>query len=1752
MSHRLRSSCCCDFEVIPPEEEQPSFECFLGYGTVPHHQFNPEQYNGNWPGGTDNCDISKDGKLYGNTPNQNIYDKWSGCGFPMNDEVILTLERNISPDYGHAGEYGWATDQSAPGGSSNPTCGKALCDNPCDPEDDCYDCCPEDYRPSQPDPGCCSLCDDDGPQFGECAYQQEEGVFSGDCTVACSFYRCLGIEPPSFESKVDTSYDPEQRQPIYVRYRKPVPGVYSQIDWQNHVGKITERPYVYRFNMAAQWFDGGYNSSNTGLYNYGRGYNGGHRLWPLWANPNGPSNLAGIPCCTAPVPNDPLMPHGTAHCAFGDGGNGGKWNRLYGKMSDYISSTSGNIDEFFYFDGDINRRGLYNFPLTWAQSMLIGLDWNTNSGGFLPIVGKLQGKNCETPCPEDDNPDAPRPYGGYIREWGPTFFWLQGIADVNTEVSTEERGWYLNFWWLNGQVRPYYKNGGFGDDPCESGFPYGLSPLNETLFGVFHKEAYYERYWTGFRTDNYARIHGVAADTEVGKDDNGDPILGYPYEGVAGKVPGGRYFAISEETWNEKGKINSPGNIPRAIGFRCAGTPVFTWELEKLFVGGNGLGPATIPNRVDGQSWEDLGLESIASKLTMIQSNILASDKIPGLSVNISAAIATAIARDGGNRRLAYRDCLWICAITGHAFPAEVTDVLELYGVLPEAQNWGETQDYKIFKKNMYSFEFDGEPEENPEHEGCCLNVGENNSDRLWGSCAFTSEELYQLSYGTNKTDLCELLIPYVLDFFGEDYLDEIPECFDEEGFPQAAYLKDIYPEFYQPVKDEEGNIIVDESGNPRFFHSCSKTECAEVAAEGFCTFWKNGIPWESKLGQFHEVEDPENPGETETFDCGCCSLSRQAARNPPSCLDATDGGDCPDGSNQAAEWLVKDGITETTFTPSLDNEHCTSEIALYDVEDNPDELTPIGFNADCVFAAEQSLDNFYKNYKLESPCENESICVNVPWGTCQSIYGGQLAEGAGLGDNDSTGITCPSIKPFNVDPENQGYCSPYGAIDEPPDGLANNEERFGNTAGICCTIAVNSASQERILVECTDIFNEEECEFANKGPGALAYPDDPDGPLVYEELAVEYPSDWKGDPGGDQYPYCYPKGQLPGGAGGQCERTFSVSRNCLNNAFACGSSSKEWVPQQPDNVGGCEIWGSVVEKEQYFYGRPGGWFHICNFEAIVSDDPLDGVIRESIRVGSGANFLPNRFSTCGPCWSSGAFIPLKMIAELDNPLLDNPTWGPLCCSEAAKGNQPPNSTSCFNILFTACVGYKGRPNPWITNSRFNPVYNMSEPAPQLAEGDEELSDKPPSGEGVALDYDGIFQPCGNESFTETCRGIWWQFHANDYETQPGVGYACGCDTVNNAFWLRTDPYQNDNTPSIASWYVDPTSGLTGITWNNDLSATRGVVHIFNLQNLSDEDSEFYQSIKTPDYTHLGPKCVFDGACTNNTAARVTVKSKGFRFLLSASEERSEGFIPDPFAVTGDAQIPLDIYDDDVVGEADAEELRELFENALNDESNCGGSATLRSTQVLKVLYNEYTRFFEKIVTADNAADIGVTFDEGKKSRVFSLNAFEQLDFQEETAAPDTLYYQIVEELEYRQNSCPGDDDGPYVNTYYYSRSDIPGFSGTVSINNGESDGCVDGVKLKYSGQAARNTEYQWYHQPFIQVTGQPARAYTRAEGAFCKPGITAAELPNKQCLNERATYAPTTLTPNANQCNFTMQEAHSYGPNGRQAKMRG
>ena len=112
MSHRYRSHCCCD-------EPEIVSECFLGFGTPPKQEFNPRKDRCNWEGGD----------IYANAQGQNIWDNWSFCSHNRDQELMLTLERDVTMTLQYGGGYAFPDTYQANGTPDQ--CGGIDCNDWC-------------------------------------------------------------------------------------------------------------------------------------------------------------------------------------------------------------------------------------------------------------------------------------------------------------------------------------------------------------------------------------------------------------------------------------------------------------------------------------------------------------------------------------------------------------------------------------------------------------------------------------------------------------------------------------------------------------------------------------------------------------------------------------------------------------------------------------------------------------------------------------------------------------------------------------------------------------------------------------------------------------------------------------------------------------------------------------------------------------------------------------------------------------------------------------------------------------------------------------------------------------------------------------------------------------------------------------------------------------------------------------------------------------------------------------------------------------------------------------------------------------------------------------------------------------------------------------------------------------------------------------------------------------------------------------
>lgn len=604
MSHRHRSQCCCGDPIVPQD-------CFLGYGTVPPpvtDGFQPTQDRcGFWP------------SPYESAKDSSPYHHWSFCNASLNEELILTLERDVSID--RFSNFAYQYSLNNPAGSAQ----------------ECLD-----------------------------FFNRTFGLDCTDCASCCSLVSQLVGNPES--GSVSKPNDP-----LYVRYKrlKNIPASDPKyVDWSSSLQDVENRPYIWR--TISSLIDGP---------GWDERLNGGHPLWPLFLNPWEAA------CDPNPTVDDLDRPHGTAvQSESNTFYNCQEWDSGVGRCKDWSCSVFGGGNQF---DCDQEYRGLSGKFLTPAQSQLIGKNWDTNEYGYVSTTGYVRGDNCfpgEDTCSGDPPDDY---YINSIYEQGSAYFWLQGIADHNmyeTQTTNEARYYKHYAYRPSIGVVPIFK--GYGGPPTCENQTSGLYPLAETLAGVFHRETWWEKYWNGYRRDAYENLN-------------------------PNNVPPDSYF-----THNNDSLVSE--YTPEFINMQCSGIPVFTWELHDLY-------------RVDGGNPPIVSDEDI--KNYHIPAGVLQRIKAAFPEVDTNNFIY-ADPNDSAGIREDHLLSIFICLFYELELPYQVTDLLQDYGVLPAPTNYGEEQNYKIFKKKIRYYIPDA-PE--PVGEGtCCINTGQ---DIQIGNCGIAAAD---------------------------------------------------------------------------------------------------------------------------------------------------------------------------------------------------------------------------------------------------------------------------------------------------------------------------------------------------------------------------------------------------------------------------------------------------------------------------------------------------------------------------------------------------------------------------------------------------------------------------------------------------------------------------------------------------------------------------------------------------------------------------------------------------------------------------------------------------------------------------------------------------------------------------------------------------------------------------------------------------------------------------------------------------
>lgn len=542
----------------------------------------------------------------------------------------------------------------------------------CDPHPDCVDV-GEGFTDDDPGGG------QGGGGGGEQCCEECPGEFCSDtCTGNVSCREGCDIGPFSF------NIVSEEMEPIVVRYRHPT-GVSDSLNIVNELAsplpdRAKEELYQWSFksaNNVLPWPAGGPPPWTGNLYplnGEGRvGSLGGDRQYQIHDHGNMDH---GLPCYSKYNGTQRLSECGNGYdCICSQG----YFWACY--LDPEYVSNSGNVPFKFF--------GSTGLPSSKGVAHIIGDTWRTSDYGWIP--GRDHDAGCYS-CDPDECGDCENCGKTKVQlgpgELGGSYFWLQGIADAPKDH------WYANF-------KPVI-GGQYAFDPGPG--PQGTSRLAETLLCVVHREKYYERYYTSIKQDDDPRAAGPdgVPEQNPGADfgdyeeyfpdttiDNGQGNpLGHWWQGDEESAPG------SSNAW-----INN--RTPKYFLLGCAGCPIFTWEIA-------------LNDTLNSTEWRTLDYgSSLDDALDSIESN-------PVSIADLCLLIMNGLPTYG---KLNLND-----EPKGYLSPGLIA-VLQEEGILPDAQNYGEEQDFKIFKKKMKRIDVDWDGDlgmcclSGPVSTGNCLEV---------------------------------------------------------------------------------------------------------------------------------------------------------------------------------------------------------------------------------------------------------------------------------------------------------------------------------------------------------------------------------------------------------------------------------------------------------------------------------------------------------------------------------------------------------------------------------------------------------------------------------------------------------------------------------------------------------------------------------------------------------------------------------------------------------------------------------------------------------------------------------------------------------------------------------------------------------------------------------------------------------------------------------------------------------------------
>ena len=448
-------------------------------------------------------------------------------------------------------------------------------------------------------------------------------------------------------------------------------------------------------------------------------------------------------------------------------------------------SASGCRSDFFCDQGyfvwcgwDVNDEQLYWWQdplgnisyLTQSQMQLIGhpdykiggtnAGWRTSEFGYVrggPGGGGREGNVCPTNDVTGTRFGFANFEGSRRKGMNSDYLYLQDIVTQGTQV---------------GKLFPHYRviiptsgniriESVYNWGSCTT-FPYGLWGLGSTFIGVMHREKWYQQYWNSISSNDVC------------------------VNGGTNECPG---IELGIENDIYAGAFAEKCRVPKYVVSQCSGVPLFSHEIVL---------------KLD----YDYGIPSSISELKPDYSQF---------KVNVLNLEGTGVIQKNADSLAAY---VMGCIRVGSFMHPQVTEYMERCGILPPPINYGEEQDYRIFKKSLAYHDVSSGGGSSPVGH-CCVNVSRSgvfespapcdcgNSGAV--SCGFTGS-LEEAEILFNKTD-------------SEGNRIGITTCYH---FPDGVTNSDV---------DVDGDLIPDGIECARFISGSSTSDASQETYQQFLEY---------------------------------------------------------------------------------------------------------------------------------------------------------------------------------------------------------------------------------------------------------------------------------------------------------------------------------------------------------------------------------------------------------------------------------------------------------------------------------------------------------------------------------------------------------------------------------------------------------------------------------------------------------------------------------------------------------------------------------------------------------------------------------------------------------------------------------------------------------------------------------------------------------------------------------------------------